>query len=160
MKYQVRDADGSITEFEGELLGSGTSQRRHSPRWSELHIYKTEAGTYVVHKIGRTLVYHVPGAECGSKGALTTKHEIAPDREVVPCHQCRPDREKLDVVSLEQDRNTIHIATEAPGVIESCKTFSHDDSTLFLTRVARDALDAAMDKDPSLETAFYHRKLA
>jgi hypothetical protein len=52
--YELPDADGSVTTFDGELLGSGSSARPGHDRWSEVHIYKTLGGTYLVHKIGRS----------------------------------------------------------------------------------------------------------
>lgn len=49
--------DGTIpVMFTGVLLGRGSSESPHKDRWSETYIYRTEAGSYVVSKIGRTRV--------------------------------------------------------------------------------------------------------
>jgi len=45
---------GSV-RFIGDKLGSSESKnRRISPRWTEVNVYKTEGGTYVGHIIGRS----------------------------------------------------------------------------------------------------------
>jgi hypothetical protein len=54
--FNLEDADGSKTEFKGWRLGSGTSNHSGTQRrWSELHVYKTVGGNYLVHKIGRSV---------------------------------------------------------------------------------------------------------
>lgn len=74
-KHRLSQADGSAWEFEGTLLGFGTSRRGshqdHPPgvypkpgarcsgcRWAEISIYRALDGTYVVHIVGRS---DVPG---------------------------------------------------------------------------------------------------
>lgn len=51
-------ADDRAVEFRGELLGSASSQRPGKDRWSEISIYRTAAGQYVISGVGRT---QVPG---------------------------------------------------------------------------------------------------
>lgn len=48
---QARDRE---LQFEGELLGSSTSFSEGKPRWSEVNIFKTIDGDYVVAGIGRS----------------------------------------------------------------------------------------------------------
>jgi len=45
LEVQARDKAFS---FIGELLGSATSKTRGKPRWSEVYIYKTSDGEYVI----------------------------------------------------------------------------------------------------------------
>lgn len=45
---------GEVTRFTGELIGKATSHRPGKDRWSEIEIYKTVGGDYVVHGVGRS----------------------------------------------------------------------------------------------------------
>lgn len=117
-QYELRDADGSLTTFDGVLLGHASSKNRpDQPRWTELAIYRTLGGNYVVHKVGKS---SKPG---------------------------------------EVDRDTLLVSTAPAGAVESCKT-SDSDGALFFTYVAREALDQAVENDPELAEAFYHRVLS
>jgi hypothetical protein len=48
---QARDRE---LNFEGELLGSSTSYGEGKPRWSEVQIFRTIDGDYVVAGVGRS----------------------------------------------------------------------------------------------------------
>ncbi len=44
-------------EFRGEVLAQVSSLGKPNPiRWTEITIYRTDSGKYVVHQIGRTLM--------------------------------------------------------------------------------------------------------
>jgi hypothetical protein len=51
--HVVRDRDREL-KFRGRLLGSATSKAAGKQRWSEIAIYKTEAGAYIVCGCGRS----------------------------------------------------------------------------------------------------------
>lgn len=53
--YRVRDGDKEL-EFEGWQLGHSSSQRTDKQRWSEIFIYRTVEGSYLVVGVGRSLV--------------------------------------------------------------------------------------------------------
>lgn len=158
-EHEVRDSDGTI-KFRGVLLGSATS--RSGPanlRWTELHIFRTEAGTYVVNKIGRTRAYHVPGEECAKRAPVIPNPGRAAMSGLLPCPFCGPYPDDAEV-ALEVDRSSVQTATSASGCVESCKTFNHQEQTVFLTNVARRALEAAAQSDEAVAEAFYERRLA
>jgi hypothetical protein len=56
--YEVKEKGGQSLSFHGELIGSATSQseRRPRARWSELRIYRTQSGRYVVEGVGRSTI--------------------------------------------------------------------------------------------------------
>lgn len=54
-EFTVHDRDRELT-FTGVLLGRSSSQAPGKRRWSEVTIYRTEAGKYVVEGVGRTNV--------------------------------------------------------------------------------------------------------
>jgi hypothetical protein len=55
--WEVQDHDRMIT-FTGVLLGDASSQSPGKDRWTEVAIYRTAAGKYIVEKIGKS---RVPG---------------------------------------------------------------------------------------------------
>lgn len=55
-KFSLENDNGPEVEFTGELLARASSQRRNSYRWSEMDLYRTQGGKYVVHVIGETEV--------------------------------------------------------------------------------------------------------
>lgn len=56
-QYTLYDLDNTQIQFEGRLLAHvSTEPPVNSKRWSVIDIYKTEGGTYIVHKIGMTRV--------------------------------------------------------------------------------------------------------
>jgi hypothetical protein len=54
-RWSIRDGARKI-EFRGSLLAESSSQRPKKPRWSELKLYRTDGGTYIVERNGRTTV--------------------------------------------------------------------------------------------------------
>ena len=58
---QVKDGSRTL-QFSGTLLGKSSSWRNGSTRWIEFALYKTENGSYVLSRIGVSVVYH--GAAC------------------------------------------------------------------------------------------------
>lgn len=57
--HEARDHD-RVMRFTGTLLGEGTSREPGKPRWTEVRVWRTEAGSYVVEVVGRsTLVGEV-----------------------------------------------------------------------------------------------------
>lgn len=55
-RIDLEDANGSPFRFDGYELGYASSQQddRPKPRWMELRIFKTKAGSYVLEIIGQT----------------------------------------------------------------------------------------------------------
>lgn len=52
-QFQVKDGDREL-QFSGVCLGRATSWRPGKTRWSEIAIYKTDVGMYLVVGIGRS----------------------------------------------------------------------------------------------------------
>ena len=56
MEYHLKNDGDFELEFDGELLASVSSHSPTSRRWTELNLYKTATGKYVVQSIGRSNV--------------------------------------------------------------------------------------------------------
>ena len=86
-----------ILQFDAVVLGSATSKRDGVPRWSELVVYGMDGGTYLISKIGHSLVAHTPDCERVT-GRMPTWLEAAAWEDSdgehrvhrVPCLQCQP----------------------------------------------------------------------
>lgn len=52
-EYTVYDGEQPV-KFTGVLLSHTTSDDGRKPRWTETEIYRTRAGSYIIHKIGGT----------------------------------------------------------------------------------------------------------
>ena len=83
---------GRILEFDAAVLASGTSRRPGVPRWSELVIYRVSDGSYLISKVGRSLVAHQEG--CSGVTWRTPRWlDATPEEQAVsrvPCLRCRP----------------------------------------------------------------------
>lgn len=117
----VRDA-AQIIEFEGSMLSNVSTETSVVPRWTEMELYKTVDGRYVLCIIGRSVVYHQHDGACNS-GVPTTTEELSSDlmEDLEPCGRCNPpDVEELPgvrVIDLEEDRHATHVCDRASDVI-------------------------------------------
>ena len=59
--FEVKDGARTL-QFSGKLLGESSSYRPNSNRWIEFRLYRTQSGSYVLSRIGVSLIYH--GAAC------------------------------------------------------------------------------------------------
>ncbi len=135
MMNDVKINDGRQDHvFRGELIGSASSEDGKSLRWSEVEIYRTEGGQYVLVKYGISTVVHVPGAPCSND-----KLEIStPAFGDAPCPVCRPSMEPSDEIAVERDRINVHVASTEEGVREIALTRMN--GQVFLTKIAAKAL--------------------
>lgn len=86
-EYTVKDKHDQIT-FVGERIGHASTRKKTSLRWTEISIYRTEKGNYVVETLGRSVVYHRVDETCAT-GEQITGYQIGADSE--PCETCDPD---------------------------------------------------------------------
>ena len=56
MEYFVRDKSGGTLKVRGQLIGHSSSKGRN-PRWIEFTIYKSDMGTYVVERVGKSVSF-------------------------------------------------------------------------------------------------------
>ena len=55
--FEVKDGSRTL-QFKGRLLAESSSWRRGSTRWIEFALYRTENGSYVLSRIGVSLIFH------------------------------------------------------------------------------------------------------
>lgn len=144
-------------EFQGELLASTSTETPEATRWIELEIYRTTTGRYVIHRVGRSVLYHVHGGTCNTG---VTKPASQLDRELAqPCPRCSPatvaklGHYPATLVDVELDKDRVDTC-DAAGVYATLQLKRRDPTTgeeySFLSQPARRALEEAMEHDLEL----------
>jgi|TARA_R110000782_G_scaffold74745_1_gene149312 hypothetical protein len=150
----VKDGDRTL-QFNGTLLGKSSSERRGAYRWIEFELYRTESGSFILSRIGVSLIFH--GAAC----SLVTKYKLpdAPNYELrenaTPCPECNPDF-SLDLVFPEKYRYWALVSENPEAVLEAL--YKHDDyGTKYLTSVAQRLLEGAARLDLDLASVYNYQ---
>jgi hypothetical protein len=149
--YEVKDGSRTL-QFNGELLGKSSSWRKGSTRWIEFELYKTESGSYVLSRVGISLVFH--GAACplvkryGLQEVAFSKIE----KESLPCEQCNPS-EEADLVFPEKKRHWAQVSEEPIAVLEALYKYD-DGGARYLTNVAQRLLEVSSEKDSNIEAVY------
>lgn len=149
--HKVRDGSRTL-QFDGVLLAESSSQRDDSNRWIEFSLYRTTSGSYVLSRVGVSLVFH--GAACPLVKKYKLK-ESAPEelRDLaVPCEECYPDRD-LPVVFPEKDRTWAQVSEDAEAVLEALYKYDYGGAR-YLTNVAKRLLEDASDEDTGIESIY------
>ena len=123
--------------FYGTSLAEVTTETPLRPRWIEIALYREweverdGAGQpvvpvvpvrprgYVLHRVGRSLVYHVHDSGCHTGVETGTEH-LGADCE--PCLECRPPELAVlpedAVVDLEEDRHAVDVCASPEQVLD------------------------------------------
>jgi hypothetical protein len=149
--FEVRDGSRKL-QFDGQLLGSSTSWRRGSDRWIEFELYKTKSGSYILSRVGVSLVYH--GAACPLVKRYGLQESPAADLrdDALACAECRPSLE-AQMVFPEKHRYWAQVSEDPDAVLEAL--YKYDQSgARYLTNVAQRLLDAAAAVDSDIESVY------
>jgi hypothetical protein len=144
--YSVKDGDRTL-QFNGTLLAKSSSERRGAYRWIEFELYRTESGSFILSRIGVSLIFH--GAAC----SLVSKYKLndAPAYELrsnaTPCEECQPD-DSLDFIFPEKYRYWAQVSDQPNAVLDSLYKYDNN-GAYYLTSVAQRLLQQAakVDKD-------------
>ena len=115
--YEVKDGH-RLLQFNGKILGKSSSWRRGSTRWIEFELYKTENGSFILSRVGVSLVYH--GAAC----PLVKRYGLSevPSAELVddalPCEECNPSYEAA-LIFPETHRYWAQVSEDPQAVLEA-----------------------------------------
>lgn len=146
--------DGARTlQFNGKLLGKSSSYRRGSNRWIEFELYKTENGSYVLSRVGISVIYHA-GA-CGlvkRYGLQEVLTETVVSTEVIPCDECRPSL-MAEVIFPEKNRYWAQVSEDPNAVLEALYKYDNGGAR-YLTHVAQRLLDEASENDKGIESVY------
>jgi hypothetical protein len=149
--YEVKDGSRTL-QFEGELLAESSSWRYGSLRWIEFQLYKTRNGSYILSRVGVSIVYHGAACPLVKRYKLTEAVPDALKNQAVPCEECYPDS-TLPVVFPEKDRTWAQVSDDAEAVLEALYKYD-DGGARYLTHVAQRLLEQASDVDQAVESVY------
>lgn len=149
--YEVRDGARTL-QFEGQLLGASSSRRRDSIRWIEFKLYKTENGTYILSRIGVSLIYHSATCFLVKKYQLEDASVSTLDRHAIACESCQPTLEAV-IVYPEEYRYWAQVSDEPEAVLNSLYKFDERGGR-YLTWVARQVLEEAAKNDSRIDSIY------
>jgi hypothetical protein len=149
--HEVKDGSRTL-QFEGKLLGESTSWRRGSTRWIEFKLYKTESGSYILSRVGASLVFH--GAACllVKRYSLVERSTSELLDDAIPCEECQPNF-NLPVVFPEKYRNWAQVSEDPEAVLEALYKYDSGGAR-YLTNVAQRLLEQSSEKDEKIESVY------
>jgi hypothetical protein len=147
--YQVRDGSRLIS-FDGDLLGHISSARPGTPRWTEMSIYRTKGNSYVLEKVGRSVVTHMEGC-VGIIGFQAAHPGDDPDIGYT-YHDCVPDEYDFTKLLVEEDRFWAIIAEDPERIVEAL--YRRREGVRHLPRISLDLLGRVSDIDPSFGSSW------
>jgi hypothetical protein len=149
--YEVRDGSRTL-QFNGRLLGESSSWRRGSTRWIEFYLYRTENGSYILSRIGVSLVFH--GAAC----PLVKNYNLVEDspdvlsKDALPCEVCNPMR-SLPVIFPEKYRYWAQVSEDPKPVLDALYKYDPNGAR-YLTNVAQRLLERAAENDERIDEIY------
>lgn len=152
----VQDGSRQIT-FEGEMIASVTSRHHSQPRWSEYRLYKTLSGTYVLEKVGRSVVLHMPGCT-EIRESLNRFQEDYPGEDPSSsdwwfCEQCATGgRANMTALLVEQNRTWVMTTDDPAEVIDGL--YRRKNRTRQLPVISLNLLEQAARVDKPIADAF------
>ena len=149
--FEVKDSARTL-QFNGKLLSESSSWRRDSTRWIEFALYKTDNGSYVLSRIGVSIIYHGAACELVRRYNLT---EITADdlrENSIPCEQCNPSRSAV-MVFPEKYRYWAQVSDDPNAVLEALYKYD-EGGARYLTKVAERLLEDASEVDKGIESIY------
>ena len=157
--HQVRDGSRLIT-FNGWLLGHVSSQRPEVPRWTELSLFKTKGGSYVLEKVGKSVVLHEPGCP-RIIGNIPRFQEAHPgdDPDVGYTYDdCVGDTYDITTLLAEEDRYWATIAEDPNQIVTAL--YRSRDGARHLPRVSVELLKKVAEKDSEIGSAYLVERIS
>lgn len=153
-KFQMHEVkDGSRTlQFNGRLLGESSSWRRGSTRWIEFKLYKTENGSYILSRVGVSIVFHTPTCSLVKRYGLKEGNSENLSLEALPCEECNPSYD-LPIIFPETDRNWAQVSEDPEAVLDALYKYDAGGAR-YLTNVAQRLLERASLNDPRIEAIY------
>jgi hypothetical protein len=146
--HEVKDGSRTL-KFSGTLLGQSSSWHKGSTRWIEFALYRTESGSYVLSRIGVSLVYHAAACPLVKRYGLVEAATEKCNADSVPCDECKPSME-APVIFPEKYRNWAQVSEEPEAVLEALYKYDNGGAR-YLTNVAQRLLEEASMIDPKVE---------
>ena len=163
-RYETQNGPQKIS-FVGWRLGEADSRpgSEQPARWTELRLFKTVGGQYILEKVGCSDVFHnescpvEPGKPRRGKRWVNLYEAIPAEADTddaadifVPCETCTPDFAD-EPVWVERDIYSTSTFSTPQEVLQALyRPDSRKAKTQYLSRVARALLDQAIEVDTEL----------
>jgi hypothetical protein len=149
--YEVKDGSRKL-QFEGTMLGKSSSWRRGSNRWIEFELYKTDSNSYVLSRIGVSIIYHGAGCHLVKRYELQEADVSSLHKDAISCEECNPDR-SVGLVFPEKYRHWAQVSEEPKAVLEALYKYDSGGAR-YLTNVAQRLLEVCSEKDSGIESIY------
>lgn len=159
--FQVFDGD-RVFQFDGALLAHASSYRADSNRWVEFDIYRTAAGSYVVARVGYSVLYHREGCQVVRRGRHEPAQVATLGKDSKPCELCEPDANLDAPNALIYPEKPLHWAQVCSSPDAVISILSKDDpyGNRYFTHVARRLIGEAAKIDDGIKDAYYIETIA
>lgn len=151
--YRIQDKSRTVTVF-GEHLATSSSYANGKTRWIVFDLYKSNSGTYAVHRVGKSMVVHTSDCVSTLDGGLTPEHRDHLDGPMSACHLCKPDTDS-SYIFPEKDRHYVATCDTALGVLDFLSRFDERTESYYYTDVAARLLERACEVDTELSVEYY-----
>lgn len=149
--FEVRNGNRTL-RFEGRLLASASSKRRDASRWIEFDLYKTSAGTYVLSRVGVSLIFHSPLCPLVDRYGLHEASVDDLDPLAVECEECEPGFE--DPIVYPEVYRYWTLTSEGPKAILDALYQRDKNGGKYLTRVSERLLQNAAAQDADIDMMY------
>lgn len=149
--FEVKDSSRTL-QFNGKLLSKSSSWRKGSVRWIEFALYKTENGSYVLSRIGVSLIYHGATCEKVERYNLIDEFTDKLEKDAIPCEECYPNR-SLPIIFPERYRYWAQVSDNPQPVLDALYKYN-ESGARYLTYVARELLEVAAKNDENIDAIY------
>lgn len=149
--HEVKDGSRTL-QFNGKLLAQSSSWRKGSTRWIQFSLYKTENGSYILSRVGASLIYH--GAACQSVERYNLDESFirALVKTAIPCQDCSPNR-SLPIVFPEKYRYWAQVSDNPKPILDALYKYN-ENGARYLTYVAQKLLEIAAENDENIDYVY------
>lgn len=149
--FEVKDGSRTL-QFNGRLLGESSSWRRGSTRWIEFALYRTENGSFILSRIGVSLIFHGAACPLVKRYGLVEDTSDVLDKDALPCDICNPTK-TLPIVFPEKYRYWAQVSEDPKPVLDALYKYD-DGGARYLTNVAQRLLERAAQNDEKIDAIY------
>lgn len=149
--FEVKDGSRTL-QFNGRLLGESSSWRRGSTRWIEFKLYKTDNGSYILSRIGVSLMFHGAACPLVKRYNLTEASNQELKDDALPCDECNPVK-SLPIIFPEKDRTWAQVSEDPEPVLDALYKYDQGGAR-YLTNVAQRLLEEAANHDEKIDAIY------
>ena len=149
--FEVKDSARTL-QFKGKLLSESSSWRRDSTRWIEFALYKTDNGSYVLSRVGVSIIYHGAACPLVKRYSLNEVYATELSDNAIPCLECNPSPSAV-MIFPEKYRYWAQVSDDPNAVLEALYKYD-DGGARYLTKVAERLLEDASEIDKGIESIY------